>query len=194
METRSYRPTRVASGLRLALGAVLAAIGLLLCLGTTLAAALLTATGAVPPGQRARGLPLALLLLAVGAGCAGVGAILAFVLGGDRIELTPTTVRRITSGPVGVPLLGRRDTVLPLATIVRADVRSGRAFPEDVLTGVWIMRLETGDGRSLDIDLGGRGYNPLFDARAIVRDLLPRLPAAQIDPRLRVFADGGPLA
>lgn len=193
METRTYRPTRAATGLRLALGAIFAAIGLLLCSGTVLVVALLAATGAVPPDQRARGIPLALLFLAVGGGCAGVGAILAFALGGDRIELTATTIRQITSGPAGVPLIGRRDITLPLAAIVRADVRSARAFPEDVLANARIMRLETGDGRSIDIDLGGWGYNPLFDARAIVRDLLPRLPAARVDPRLAAYAGGGRL-
>ncbi len=169
MDTIVYRPTWGSRVLARICGAIAVLLGFMLLICPGLFILLLLTTGEIAPESRGDTIRT-LLILALAAGALTIGVLLSVSANWGRVELSPATIREVAGGP------SRRSTIVPL------------------MEKVWVVRIETAAGASLDLDLGGRGYAPRYDLHPILRDLLPRLPAAaQVDPRLRQFAATGQL-
>ena len=176
-----YGPTPEARRFALLFGLFFMVVGGLLgCLFTIIGGAVVWLTTRQQPGQAP---PVGGLVLCCGApfalGIAALGVRTAFFSGqGERVVLD---AERLTY----------QEHALPLQRIVRVAAHQGwqRRTP------YWTVRLEDDAQGAIGLEVTQDRYVGTFDVRHILRDLLPRLPAAcVVDPRVRAYAEGARMA
>lgn len=179
MPTTVFEPTRESRTFGRLVGCAFMAIGSLFAsVALGLALLIFSAAGEGTPqasdvarGALCCGFPFSLILV-------GVGAWVAFFAGRDeRLVLDDAN-------------LTYKSDVLPLARLVRLSTREGwqrRVHYHSVV-------LDDDAGHTLALEVSQDDYVGTFDVRALLRALLPRLPATcLVDPHVRAYAAGARL-
>lgn len=184
MPTITYRPNLERLRGRRILGGVLAVgggcLGSLLFLGGVLILPLFLEAENAHKGARLWGLMFPLTGLAFFIVFVGVGAMVGFRHGGDRVYLTSDSL---------IYAQGKISTALPLPEIIRVQ---GKFMRNPRGAGHWALSISGRSGDSIELDIGQPGYLATFDVMPIAKELLPRLPAAaEIDPHIRRYAATG---
>jgi hypothetical protein len=83
-----------------------------------------------------------------------------------------------------------KERALPLDRVARVSVRQG--WQRRV--AYWMVVVEDDAGGTIELEVTQDSYVGTFDARAVLRALLPRLPAGcAVEPRVRGYAQGARL-
>lgn len=172
-----YSPTPESRRFALLVGLFFMVVGgALVCLFTALGGMAVALTSRGPPGEAP---PLGGAIL-----CCGAPLALAIAALGVRTAFFSARGQQVV---LDAERITHEEHALPLERIVRVAAHQGwqRRVP------FWTVRVEDDAHGVIGLEVTQDRWVGTFDVRRILRDLLPRLPAAcVVDPRVRAYAEG----
>lgn len=115
-----------------------------------------------------------------------VGLMVALSGRNDRVELTPKALNLIE---------GKATTSLRLSEIANLTSQWRLRRRRRRSRGHWALLITDRLGHTIELGISQGGYLATFDARSILQDLKPRLPAtANIDPQVEAYLATGQMS